>query len=65
MTHEAKREWMEAEVLPRMTDLFQAQDAERYAGFTCATCHGRNPEARNFEMPSRELPALYPTGTDE
>lgn len=61
----AKREWMAQEVLPRMSELFQAQGPERYADFSCATCHGPSPQDRGFEMPSPALPALYPTGTPE
>ena len=65
MSHDDRAAWMFAEVMPRMRDRFQGFDAERYAGFGCATCHGPSPEERGFAMPSAALPALYPTGSPE
>lgn len=65
MSGDEHRAWMVEEVLPRMTVAFQAHDAERYANFGCATCHGPGARERGFEMPSPALPALYPTGSPE
>jgi hypothetical protein len=65
MTHDNKVGWMVREVLPRMKADFQAHDAERFADFGCETCHGPDPAAHNFAMPSNALPALYPTGSPE
>jgi hypothetical protein len=65
MTHDNKVGWMAREVLPRMSAEFQDHDEERFADFSCATCHGPEPASRNFEMPSLSLPALPPTGSPE
>ena len=65
MDHDAQAQWMFTEVVPRMQAQFQEHDAERYAEFSCATCHGPNAEAEGFEMPTNSLPALPATGTEE
>ena len=41
-TKEQKVAFMKAHVMPRMSKVFQAADAARYADFTCKTCHGTN-----------------------
>ena len=65
MDHEARAGWMASEVMPRMGERFAEFDGERYADFSCATCHGPNAREEGFEMPSNSLPALPATGTDE
>ena len=45
------RDW----VLPTAGDLFRRFDGERYADFTCATCHGDRPAARDYAMPNPQL----------
>jgi hypothetical protein len=65
MPHDARQAWMMDEVLPRMSALFTEHDADRYAGFGCASCHGTDARAHQFRMPSPALPALYATGTPE
>lgn len=65
MSHEEQAAWMNAEVLPRMRQMFQGFDEERYASVTCATCHGPGAASGEFEMPSNSLPALPPTGSPE
>jgi hypothetical protein len=65
MSRDEKRAWMFSEVEPRMDALFTGHDEARYADFGCESCHGPEPEARAFAMPSPALPALYPTGTPE
>lgn len=65
MAHADRRAWMVSEVLPRMSELFAEYDGARYAGFGCASCHGRDARAHGFAMPSPALPALFPTGTPE
>jgi len=65
LDHEQRQAWMMEEVLPRMSALFADYDAERYAGFGCASCHGPDARANGFAMPSPSLPALHPTGTPE
>ena len=65
MDTDARRGWMVAEVLPRMGARFMAYDADRYADFSCATCHGPTAHDRDFAMPSLALPALPSTGSAE
>lgn len=65
MTPEQKGQFMGAEVMPYMRDLFREYDAERYASFNCATCHGQNATERNFEMPNPDILPLHPSGTPE
>ena len=65
MSFDEKRSYMAKTVYPTMKRVFQAYDAEEFADFSCATCHGDDAKARNFEMPSPDLPELYPTGTPE
>lgn len=54
---------MASHVLPATTELFQAWQPERFADFSCATCHGADAQARNYAMPNPSIIALYPTGT--
>ena len=65
MSHDDKAAWMAQEVVPRMEALFLAHDAERYASFSCRTCHGEGARNGDFAMPSASLPALHDTGTPE
>ena len=65
MEHGDKMAWMAEEVHPRMAAMFGEFDAERYADFSCASCHGENASDHGFEMPSNSLPALHATGTPE
>jgi mono/diheme cytochrome c family protein len=37
-----KIQFMKQSVLPKMSQVFQASDRERYSGFSCKTCHGPN-----------------------
>ena len=63
MDHDARRMHMVQHVLPATTDLFGSWNGERYADFSCTTCHGQDASARNFMMPNPSLITLYPTGT--
>lgn len=54
---------MAQHVLPAASDLFQSWQRERYADFSCATCHGADAAARSYAMPNPSLITLYPTGT--
>ena len=65
MEHGDQMAWMDQEVRPRMATMFQEFDSERYAEFTCATCHGEGASEHGFAMPSNSLPALHATGTPE
>jgi hypothetical protein len=37
-----KIQFMKQNVLPKMSQVFQASNQERYSGFSCKTCHGPN-----------------------
>lgn len=65
MSHDDRAAWMAQEVAPRMEALFVSFDGTRYADFSCRTCHGEGASNGDFEMPSRSLPALHPTGSPE
>lgn len=65
MSHEDRQAWMSAEVVPHMSRVFAEYDGERYGSFGCRNCHGPNAREEHFHMPSRSLPALYPTGSPE
>jgi len=65
MAHDEKLAWMQQEVLPRTEVLFVDYDADRYADFSCGTCHGEGASSGEFAMPSLSLPALPATGTPE
>lgn len=65
MGFEARKAHMTTRVLPRMTRLFQAYDAKRFARVTCETCHGAGAEQRAYRMPNPGLLPLYPSGHPE
>jgi len=48
--------WMSEVVVPTMAPLFQEHDAERFADFGCATCHGEDAREVGFEMPNGLAP---------
>lgn len=56
MTDEQKGQYMTDVVMPEMRRLFQEHDAEEYAEFSCATCHGANAREVEFEMPNGLAP---------
>ena len=41
-----------------MRKAFNEFDPVEYEKITCKTCHGKDPDAVKFEMPSPELPKL-------
>jgi hypothetical protein len=53
--------FMKETVLPAMQAEFQKFDAERFAEFSCATCHGSGAKQGTFAMPNPELPRLPAT----
>lgn len=65
MDHDARADWMRAEVVPHMQAAFADYDRARFANVGCRTCHGANAREEGFAMPSRSLPALPATGTPE
>lgn len=56
-----KQAFMKEVVQPEMGALLTGRDAEEFPEVTCKTCHGADPMASKFKMPSPELPALDPT----
>lgn len=63
MTHEQQVDWMVSNVLPIAAEDFAHYDADRYSAVTCATCHGQNAAAVDYELPTTEIPALPTPGT--
>ena len=64
MSDMEKNAYMATDVVPQMAEIFQAFDAEYYADFGCATCHGANAGDNYYAMPSGiydlEVPAPGP-----
>lgn len=56
MTPEQRGQFMAEVVMPEMRTMFQEYDAERYAEFSCATCHGANAHDVGFHMPNGVAP---------
>lgn len=67
MDFTARRRFMSEVVMPTMRPLFVESDAERFATFSCASCHGQGAADRAFAMPSTDLPSLGApaAGSDE
>jgi cytochrome c553 len=61
-SREQRMDWMGVAVFPKMRKLFLAQDAEKYEDFACQTCHGKDMEMVDFEMPN-DLFALSASDT--
>lgn len=53
-----KIDFMKKKVVPRMKKLFQDFDPKKFASFGCKTCHGKDPQAVKYKMPSADLPKL-------
>jgi len=58
MNHDQRVTFMKTSVAPKMRDLFQKYDGERFAEFGCTTCHGSSAKDGTFKMPNPELPKL-------
>lgn len=58
MSHAEQMVYMQEVVTPKMATLFQEFDAQEFAQFNCATCHGPSAAQGNFEMPNAALPRL-------
>lgn len=54
-------EHMSTVVMPRMQAVFEGFDPERFADFSCATCHGSSVADGDFTMPNPALPELDAT----
>lgn len=55
MSYEEREMDMIGRFNPIFTEIFQEYDAERYAAFSCETCHGAEMRERNFAMPAPDL----------
>jgi hypothetical protein len=54
----ARKRFMSEVVMPTMRPLFVDSDPERFATFSCSSCHGQGAADRAFAMPSADLPSL-------
>jgi hypothetical protein len=52
LDYDARLAYMTDVVQPTMREIFVARDPERYAGFSCASCHGPDPEGADHAMPA-------------
>ena len=59
MSESEKSAYMAGVVLPTMRDVFQGYDAERYAEFSCDTCH---TSGGDYSMPSQDLAGYWAEG---
>lgn len=59
MSPEQRGQFMHDVVVPAMEELFQAHDAERFANFSCRTCHGENAREVGFHMPNGIAPLTH------
>ncbi len=60
MTFAQKKAHMSDAVVPKLGEVFRGYDADRFAGFDCATCHGPGADDGSFAMPNASLPKLPP-----
>jgi hypothetical protein len=63
-THEERAAYMGAFVEPQMRRLFVEYDAKNFGDFGCPTCHGKDFDVIDFQMPNDiyALPADNPIG---
>ncbi len=59
MDRDQRLAYMQQTITPEMKQLFQEFDAERYADFGCATCHGDDLREVDFQMPNGLAPLRY------
>jgi hypothetical protein len=67
MTYEEKEWYMIGKVHPLMRQVFQTLDAAKYEGlkFECEPCHGPDPKAKKYKMPSDHLSPVPPFDSKE
>ena len=58
MSIDQKKKHMNEVVLPRAAQVFRTWRPDRYPQIDCTLCHGPDPVAANFRMPSVHLPRL-------
>ena len=64
MDHEARENDMIGRFHPIFREFFVEHDAEEFADFGCADCHGEDASERDFEMPNPHLPPVPPPDTE-
>ncbi len=57
-THEQRLAYMKAAALPTEAPLFREYAPDRFADFTCRTCHGAGADDGTYKMPNPALPKL-------
>ena len=65
LTIDQRRKHMGDHVLPVMESAFVGFDRQRFADFSCETCHGETMVERQFEMPNPDIMPLWATGTPQ
>jgi mono/diheme cytochrome c family protein len=65
MSAPQKMKHMKEVVAPTMAKVFQEANADEYANFNCANCHGPGAKQGDFKMPTTALPALDKEEMDE
>jgi hypothetical protein len=58
MAEDERMTHMKTVVAPRMKSMFQEFDGERFADFSCETCHGPGAAEETYALPNPELPQL-------
>lgn len=52
LSRQDKIAYMSSTVVPVMGALFEAYDSERFASFSCTTCHGDDMVAAHYQLPN-------------
>lgn len=60
MTKQQRGKYMAMVVMPKMKEVFQGFDKEKFAKVTCGTCHGPGAQDHSFAMPNPEIFVLPP-----
>ncbi len=58
MDAKERYQYMKTTVLPALKTSFETYDPNRFAKMNCETCHGPDPQARNYKMPNPDLPKI-------
>ena len=67
MSYDEKEWYMIGKVHPVMRQVFQTYNHDKYEGekFECVPCHGENPEAKKYKMPSEHLSKVPAFGSKD
>lgn len=58
LEYDDKVAFMKQKVMPTMKPLLVKFDPKEFPKVTCKTCHGKDPKATKYKMPSPDLPKL-------